>query len=518
MNNSSSTDYDAIVIGAGHNGLITAAYLAKSGLSTLLIEARNQVGGTAGSELFNDAVVNICNCDHLTFRTTPIMDELDLAGHGLEYINVEPPQINGDWDTGRFWALYKDVDQTLDSLSAAHPDQVDGYRRYVKDTVPLATMILRAAAQPPTRHRLATLGLGSGPRALTALTRFSRMSAADVLRSYFTSDAVMGPALVTGPMVWGISPETPGTGLGALSYALRHVGTVGRPVGGSGRLTDAIRDSFLSHGGHLRLNAKVMNINCTGTRVASVTMNDSSTISARVIVSAADPGRTFVKWLRNPPARAEKLIDRWRNTTHDQGYESKIDALLTAEPVFKHAPRLSTGNANGPTHVISPTLAEMHDSAVRMKDGIVTKRVGVMFNLPSAIDSTLAPAGRHVASLEALYTPHNFVEGWSGPDEPMRWMQLMNPLLETPLTDILDSWRVKTPAEYESEFHLPRGHATSFPGGPVAAFMGRPRELTRYKTPIQGLYLTGAATFPGAGVWGASGRNAALAILRDQKR
>jgi phytoene dehydrogenase-like protein len=97
------TDFDAIVIGAGHNGLVTAAYLARQGMSTLLIEARDTVGGTASSEIFAGARVNICNCDHLAFRTTPISEELDLAAHGLSYIDVEPPQVNMDWSSQKPW-------------------------------------------------------------------------------------------------------------------------------------------------------------------------------------------------------------------------------------------------------------------------------------------------------------------------------------------------------------------------------------------------------------------------------
>ena len=121
----STTDFDAIVIGAGHNGLVTAAYLAKSGLSTLLIEARAEVGGTAASDSFAGASVNICNCDHLTFRTTPVAEELNLASHGLEYINVEPPQINGDWTSEKMWPLWHDVEQTVESLATVHQEDME---------------------------------------------------------------------------------------------------------------------------------------------------------------------------------------------------------------------------------------------------------------------------------------------------------------------------------------------------------------------------------------------------------
>ena len=101
-----TADYDAIVIGAGHNGLVSAAYLARAGLRTLLVEARSSVGGTASSEAFAGGTVNICNCDHLTFRTTPVIDELDLADHGLRYIDIEPAQRNMAWDDGTAWSIY----------------------------------------------------------------------------------------------------------------------------------------------------------------------------------------------------------------------------------------------------------------------------------------------------------------------------------------------------------------------------------------------------------------------------
>ena len=106
------TDHDAVVIGAGHNGLVTAAYLARAGLRTMLLEARASVGGTAASERFAGATVNICNCDHVTFRTTPVVDELDLAGHGLRYLEMEPAQLVTAWSGGPAWRQWHDVGRT----------------------------------------------------------------------------------------------------------------------------------------------------------------------------------------------------------------------------------------------------------------------------------------------------------------------------------------------------------------------------------------------------------------------
>lgn len=506
-----SSDFDAIVIGAGHNGLVTAAYLAREGLSTLLIEARSEVGGTAASDHFAGARVNICNCDHLTFRTTPVAEELNLSRYGLSYINVEPPQVNLDWSSQTPWELWHDVEQTVESIAHSHPDSVDGYRRFARAAIPVAKLILDASSQPPTRGSLLSSVIRKGGRGVTTMLRMSRMSAADVMREFFTNEAIIGPAMVEGPVVWGLSPETPGTGLGAVAFALRHVAHVGRPVGGSGALPEALKQSFLQSGGLLRTGTKVVGIVCEGNSVRAVQTSDGATVTARIVVSACDPHRTFVKWLKNPPARAQSLVERWTATPSGEGYESKIDAVTTEPPsLLGRAPVAST-------IIVSPSLAELHRGAQLMQEGRTMPRMALLANSPSVTDSTLAPSGQHVFSLESLYTPYSFTDGWTSKDEPERWLRQFATLAQPNFMDTITEWRVMTPADYETEFHLPKGHATSFAGGPLAAFMGTNPELTRYHTPIKGLYLTGAATFPGAGVWGASGRNTALTVLKEMR-
>lgn len=509
MTRTATTDYDAIVIGAGHNGLVTAAYLARHGLSTLLIEARHSVGGTAASEDFAGARVNICNCDHLAFRTTPIAEELELAKHGLHYIDIEPPQVNMDWSSQKPWEIWYDLDRTLDSLAHSHPDAVDGYRRYIKTVLPVARLITQAASQRPTRASLIGSVVRRGGAGMATMLKMSKMSAADVMRQFFTNEAVIGPAMVEGPVVWGLSPETPGTGLGAVSFALRHLAKVGRPVGGSGALPEALLASFLEAGGMLRTGTRVVGIVCEGSHVSAVQTQDGISMTARIVVSACDPRRTFVSWLKNPPARAATMIDRWKNATPEEGYESKIDAVTTV------APRLAHHDAVGSTIVISPSVAELHRGAQLMKEGRLMPRMALLANTPSLADTTLAPPGQHVFSLEALFTPYSFTEGWHLREEPERWLRQWAQLAEPGFMESLIEWRAVTPADYEKDFHLPKGHATSFAGGPLAAFLGSTPELTRYRTPIKGLYLTGAATFPGAGVWGSSGRNAALTIIKE---
>ena len=152
-----------------------------------------------------------------------------------------------------------------------------------------------------------------------------------------------------------------------------------------------------------------------------------------------------------------------------------------------------------------------------MRAGRVATQPPVMVNVPSVLDDTMRVDGTdHILSLEVLYTPYAIPGGWTGSTEPRRWLDQVSTMLAPGFTESLVDWRAMTPDRYERDFYMPRGYATSFAGTPITALRGRDPELTRYQTPVHGLYLTGAATFPGAGIWGASGRNAALRILAQR--
>ncbi len=249
-------DYGAIVVGAGHNGLICAAYLARAGIPTLLLEARDSVGGCASTVDALGARVNICNCDHVVFRTTPVIEELDLARHGLQYLDVEPAQVQASWNAEAAWPVFHDLERTIDALERIHPDEADGYRHYAEAAIPVAELVLEMACEPPTPGGVLKRLAQRRARGAATMLRWSRLTAADVLRTFFTREVVMAPAVTTGPAVWGLSPFTPHTGLGALTYAMKHAGRTGRPVGGSGAVPASILAAFTTAGGTLRVGAR----------------------------------------------------------------------------------------------------------------------------------------------------------------------------------------------------------------------------------------------------------------------
>jgi phytoene dehydrogenase-like protein len=350
---------DAVVVGGGHNGLVCAAYLARAGLDTVVVEARHDVGGCAASESVLGATVNVCNCDHLTFRTTPVLDELDLRAHGLRYLDVDPSQVSITWGGGPAWTQFHDTERTLEVLARLYPGQVDGYRRYLGDALPAARLMLAAAGAPPSPAGLIRRAMSaSGARGAATLVGWSRQSALDVLRRYFSAEELVAPALALGPTVWGLAPSTPRTGLAALVYAVRHVARMGRPVGGSGALPEALAAAVRAAGGSVATGTRVAAISCQGDRVVGVETADGRTVRARVVVSACDPHATFLQWLRDPPPAARRLVDRWRATPVHAGYESKVDAVVDRLPAYRQLDDVTAASLGvhqlAPTTVVAP--------------------------------------------------------------------------------------------------------------------------------------------------------------------
>jgi phytoene dehydrogenase-like protein len=292
---------------------------------------------------------------------------------------------------------------------------------------------------------------------------------------------------------------------------MRHVARVGRPVGGSGAMPDAVLAAYLAAGGKLLTGRRVTRIRCTDDTVRGVTLDDGTEFDAPVVVSACDPHRTFLEWLAEPPPAARAVVDRWRHSEPEAGYESKVDAVLSAPPTMR-----AIGAPTGTTVTVAPSLTDIDRGWHEMRAGRVLERPALLLNVPTVLDPTMAPADHpdhHVLSLEVLYTPYRLQGGWPGSPEPHRWLELFASLCEPGVLDSVVALRAMTPDIYERQFHLPLGHATSFAGGPLAVFRSKDPELTRYETALAGLFLTGAATFPGAGVWGASGRNCAGVVL-----
>ncbi len=513
---------DVIVVGGGHNGLICAAYLARAGIDTLLIEARPEVGGCASTVSDLGARFNICNCDHTMIRAMPIIDDLELEAHGLHYLEAQAGFLNQFHDGSDPWPSFHDVEQQLDALDKTYPKQVANYRRYLRDALPVARLVVDMARSNVTTGRLLQTALVARAKGAARLLRWSRRSALDVLQEYFDDWHLWMPAVATGPTVWGVAPDTPGTGLAAASYATRHLIRTGRPEGGSGALTDALRASFEAAGGRVMCDARVESLLQRGGAVSGVRLEDATVLNAGTVVAACDPHRVFVEWLDEVPPRARRRAEKWRAQPAAEGYESKIDAVISALPRYSTADRLESQfpglDILGPTSAIVPSPDQLVEAHRLMPQGLVAPAPTMLVNVPSVLDPTmLTETGEHVLSLEVLFTPYSHPGGWPDSREPRRWLELWAGLVEGDMMSSVGAWRAMTPDRYEAEFSMHRGHTPSYAGSPLAALAGKRREVTRYRTGIDGLYLSGAGTFPGAGIFGAAGRNTAAAVRRDRR-
>ena len=521
---SDTADADVIVVGGGHNGLIGAAYLARAGFDTLLLEARSSAGGCASTVTDLDARFNICNCDHTMIRVMPILDELDLEALGLRYAEPEASVIAQFYDSSSPWVGFHEIDRTLESIAAFYPTQVDGYRRYLADAMPVAQLAIDIAKTTPTVPHFVSEVLSRNPMTAARLLSWSKKSLTEVLRGYFSAEQMVLPAIAAGPSVWGVRPDLAGTGLAAVGYATRHIIKSGRPVGGSGALTDAVEQSFRQAGGQVRFESVVEKLLLSGGKTAGVRLVDGTELFAPVVIAACDPQRVFTDWIDDVPAGATQLVDEWRSRPVADGYESKIDAVLTKLPTYaaqakihEHFPGLDTV---GVTSFVSPSYDEVIQAHELKAIGQVAERPTLLVNIPSAIDPAMQGTDDfHVLSLEVLFTPYGLPGGWPGSTEPRRWLDLWEGLLTEPDFDQhVDRWRVMTPDRYEAEFSMHRGHTPAYQASPMATFMAKHPEVSRHETAIDGLFLSGAGTYPGAGVFGAPGRNAAAAVRRSVGR
>ncbi len=509
------------MVGAGHNGLICAAYLARAGVDTLLLEARSDVGGCASTVTDLDARFNICNCDHTMVRAMPIAEELDLASHGLRYLESEVSGVHRFHDGSAAWLFLHDVDAHLDALAETHPHAVDGYRRYLADAIPVAELVIEIARTRPTTGAMAATVLRRRAAGAARLVSWARTSQAAVLARYFDDWHLVMPAVTSGPTVWGVPPTAPGTGTAAALYATRHLTRVGRPMGGSGALTDSVRASFEAAGGRTRCDSRVGRLLVRDGAVTGVRLDDGTELTASRIVAACDPQRVFVDWLDTVPPKAAAAVERWRSRPVEDGYESKLDVVLDGLPEWRGSTDLARlvdgADLLGPTTLISPSPDRVAEAHRLRGEGLVHPRPSMMVNVPTALDPDMQPRhGQHVLSLEVLFTPYELSGGWKDSAEPARWLEVLDTFME-PGTLRVDRWRAMTPDRYETEFSMHRGHTPAFSAPPLVVFLGGRRATTRYRTAIDGLYLSGAGTFPGAGVFGASGRNTAHALLDDAR-
>ncbi|HXU89426.1 MAG TPA: NAD(P)/FAD-dependent oxidoreductase [Methylomirabilota bacterium] len=520
--------YDAIVIGAGHNGLVTAAYLARAGRRVLVLERRHVVGGACVTEeVFPGFKVSTAAYVNSLFRQEIIRD-LHLADHGFAVLARDPSSFTPLPD-GRSLLMGPDAELTCKEIGKFSQRDAERYPRYeamlerVADLIePTLTMAPPDLLRPRLRdlRKLLTLArafrrLGSAAgEAVEILTGAAR----PVLDRWFESEelkATLATDAIIGAMA---SPSMPGTAYVLFHHVMGETdgkrGVWGYVRGGMGGLTQALASAARAHGAVIRCAAEVARILVRDGRATGVALANGEEWSAPIVASNADAHVTFLRLIDRRELAADFVAAVERIS-----YESaslKINVALSELPSFSALP----GTAPAPQHRGTIHICPDQDYIERAYDdakyGRPSARPVLECTIPSVVDPTVAPPGRHVMSMFVQYAPYALREGtWDELREPFadRCFDLLNEYAPNFKRSVI-ARQVLTPLDLERVFNLTGGNIFQGAMTPSQLFAFRPVPgYASYRMPIRGLYLCGAAAHPGGGVMGTPGLNAARAIL-----
>ncbi|TSD83609.1 NAD(P)/FAD-dependent oxidoreductase [Mycobacterium sp. KBS0706] len=524
--------WDVIVVGAGHNGLVAAGYLARAGLEVLVVEKNDWVGGAAVSRSLHPGIL-YSNCSYVCSLLRPeIMRDLELPRHGLQIIPYEGGAVfTRDGDA---LATYRQHDAHRREIQRFSLRDAEAYDRYSADVTRqcrfIRPLLLRTPPDPASlrpRDLQEMLYLGRKFHGLTETEmadtiRFWTMSIAEFLDEYFESEVVKASFALSGIIGTALGPCSPGSAYVLLHHYMGDVdgatGAWGFARGGMGAITQAMAGSLRAAKGEIRTGAAVERILVENGKAAGVVLAGGEEIRARQVVSNLDVKRTFLT-LVDEAALPAAFTKRVRNFKI-RGSSGKVNIALDALPRF---PALPDGS--------SCLRGDMHftDSVERMERGYDDWKAGrwsadpfLDMMIPTTLDPTMAPPGKHFMSCFVQYCPPK-VEGgdWTDADRDAFGRTVIDQIAEySPgFRDLVLHAEIRTPRELEAEVGLTEGNIFQGELTFDQILFNRPVPgYAQYRSPVAGLYMCGSSTHPGGGVMGAPGRNAASEILRDLKR
>lgn len=510
---------DVVVVGAGHNALVAACYLAREGLDVEVVERRDIVGGAVSTvERFPGYPMDVGSSAHIMFRFTGIAEDLDLASYGLEYLDLEPWGFApfGAPDAQQAITFFRDLDATCASIeSVCGAREADAYRMFALDWGKRNERIFAAFAEPPGMRTLGKAGW--------LLGRDTRLAGGEIARQFLQPGDALLDATFTDERL-----KTALSWLGAQSgppmhevatadlvgwNAMLHKHSPGHPVGGSGMLSVALARRLSSYGGTIRLGDGATRITSVGGRATGVVTESGEHIRARAVLGGCHVLTTLE--LLGDAALLRRAVAAVRV---GNGIGMVVRLGTTELPRYPAA---------GPESYRALQLLARSRKQLRAAHGdfgagLPPREPAVLAMTFSAFDGAIAPPGRHNITLWGQWHPYELANGESWDDIGLREADKLIAEVERVapgFASSIEHMHVQTPLDLERELGLRRGNVMHLEMSLDQMFALRPLpELSGYRTPIEGLYLTGASTHPGGGVFGASGRSAARVMLADRRR
>lgn len=540
-------DYDVVVVGGGHNGLTCAAYLARAGAKTLVCERRSIVGGCGTSEAmipglpeftFNPGAVEL-----LGFTEQPVYRDFRLEQHGLELIPNDPFYFM-PFPDGQALFIHRSVDETVESIARVSKDDAERYRRFVRFWSQLDELIgpfyAREAPLPGRRpgwgrqrRRRRTFGFAAqrtrttldvGRKvtrspAVAEMLRVAMMPARRYVAEVFESPHLQALGAFFAMQTKG-TLDDPGSALGLVELPWSHAGGVHRPRGGIGRVSEAIARALEAEGGEIRRDVHVEEILVEGGRAIGVRLAGGEEIRAhRAVVAAISPLRTFLRLVDaghlDPRFRRRVEHVQNDNTNVIKGYFA-----LEEPPVFSACGDDGTERKwRTAAGMICPSAAAADSMWADIRAGQLPREIGWSWcTFTSVLDPTLAPPGKHTLGLH-VWVPYELAGGrdWDDAKEEMTMRLFDAYAARAPnLKGKIIGWAARTPKDWETVTDNPHGNMFHVDYVPHQTFGLRPLpELSDYRTPIEGLYLSGAGMHPGPAITGLPGHNTAKAVLED---
>jgi len=522
-------NFDVIVIGSGHNGLVNACYLQKAGLNVLVLEKNDWIGGAAVSRELHPGIL-YSNCSYVCSLFRPeIMRDLELPKHGLQIVAIEGGTVFTK--DGDYLASFRNYHAKKRELERFSVKDSESYSRYSRDILKqcrfIQPLLMRTAPDPASfkfRDISEMLYILRKVNDLTAseladTVRFWTMSISDFLDEYFENDVIKASLAVSGIIGTALGPMSPGTAYVLLHHYMGEVdgsiGAWGYARGGMGAISKALTSSFRAMGGTLLNNSEVEKVDIRGARVKGVILKNGDEYLAKNVVSNADVKRTFLK-LTDPEHLPPNFIKKVNNFKI-RGSSGKVNIALDSMPNF---PVISENNPclKGDIH-FTDSIERMERAYDDWKMGTWSRDPFLDMMIPTLTDPTMAPPGKHFMSCFVQYCPPKVGgQNWTKENKDAFGETVIQQIADySPgFKDKILHMEVRTPKELEEEVGLTEGNIFQGELTFDQLLFNRPIPgYAQYRSPIKGLYMCGSSTHPGGGVMGAPGRNAAVEILKD---